>query len=82
MKHGDMETSNGKLKIEAKKIFPNLFTVCSLFKLNFVICLFVNKEKKKKNYPFANGLNGLNRLRTRPSMVILHNIKMLRHDCI
>ncbi len=43
-----METSNGKLKMEAKEIFLNLFTVYSLGKLNFVICLFVDKEKKKK----------------------------------
>jgi prepilin-type processing-associated H-X9-DG protein len=34
---------------------------CSLCKWKFVVCLFVNKETNQ-SYPFANGLNRLNRL--------------------
>jgi hypothetical protein len=41
--------------------FLNLFTVCSMCKRKFVVCLFVDKETNR-SYPLANGLNGLNGL--------------------
>jgi hypothetical protein len=41
--------------------FLNPFTVYSPCKWKFVICPFVEKETKG-SYPFANRLNGLNRL--------------------
>jgi hypothetical protein len=47
--------SNGKRK---QVIFLNPFTVCSLCKRKFVVCPF-GDEETNRNYPFANGLNGL-----------------------
>jgi hypothetical protein len=38
--------------------FLNLFTVCSLCKRKFVVCLFVDEEANG-SYPFPNGQNGL-----------------------
>ncbi len=52
---------NGKWKTEAQVIFLNLLTICSLCKRKFVVCPFVYKEING-SYPFAYGLNGLNRL--------------------
>jgi hypothetical protein len=46
---------------EAQAIFLNLFAVCSSCRRKFVVCLFVYEETHG-SYPFANGLNGLNRL--------------------
>jgi hypothetical protein len=43
----DVETSNGKRKMEAHVIFLNLFTVCSLYILKFVICLFIDEKQTK-----------------------------------
>jgi hypothetical protein len=45
--------------MEAQMIFLNLFTVCSSCQWKFVVYLFVDEETSE-NYPFANGLNGLN----------------------
>jgi hypothetical protein len=60
-RHGDMVTSNRKQKTEAQAIFPNLFTICSSCKQRFVVCLFFDVETNG-SYPFANGINRLNRL--------------------
>jgi hypothetical protein len=49
---------NGKQKpSRSPDVFFNLFTVCSLYKWNFVVCLFVDEETNG-SYPFSNGLNG------------------------
>jgi hypothetical protein len=57
-RHGDMdmETSNKKWKTEAQAIFLNPFTICISCKLKIV------DKETNGSYPFANGLNGLNRL--------------------
>ncbi len=54
-RHGDldMETSEGKRKMEAQAIFPNPFTVCSSCNWKVVVCPFVEK-KTHRSYPFAN----------------------------
>jgi hypothetical protein len=50
-----------KRKTEAQVVFLNPFTVSSLFKWKFVVCPLIDEETNG-SYPFANGLNGLNRL--------------------
>ncbi len=47
--------------MEAKMIFNNLFTVCSLCNWKFVVCPFVDEETNG-SYPFAYRLKELNRL--------------------
>ncbi len=49
------------MKIEAQAIFLNPFTICSLFKWDFVFCLLIDEETNR-SYPFANKLNRLNGL--------------------
>ncbi len=46
---------------EAQAIFLNLFAVCSSCRRKFAVCLFVYEETHG-SYPFADGLNRLNRL--------------------
>ncbi len=50
------QTENGSLCD-----FLNQFTVCSLCKCKFVVCLFFYEETNG-SYPFANRLNRLNGL--------------------
>ncbi len=71
--HGNMETSNEKRKrkTEAYAIFFNPFTVCSLWKLKFVVCPFVDEETNG-SYPFANGLNGPAHLHMLTVLVFRH----------
>ncbi len=49
-----------KRKAEAQVIFISPFTVCSSCKWKYVVCPFIYEETNA-SYPFANGLNGLNR---------------------
>jgi hypothetical protein len=50
-----------KTKTEAQAIFLNPFTVCSSYERKFVVCPVVDIERNG-SYPFATGLNGINRL--------------------
>jgi hypothetical protein len=52
----DEGLGNGKRKTEAQVVFLKLFIICSSYKRLFV------DEGTNKSYPFAKGLNGLNRL--------------------
>ncbi len=58
-----METSTGKQKMEAQVTFLNPFTICSLCKQKFFICLFVDGETNG-SYQRANELNRLKGLNT------------------
>ncbi len=49
------QTENEKRK--PRRIFLDLFTICSSCKWKIVVCLFVDKETNK-TYLFANRLNG------------------------
>jgi hypothetical protein len=53
--------SNRKKKTEDQAISHNPFSICSSFKRKFVVCQSGDKETNRC-YPFANGLNGLNRV--------------------
>ncbi len=61
--------------MEAQTVFLNTFTICSLCKQKFVVCLFVDKETNG-SYPFANGLNRLAHL-CRLAFFLCHNTIML-----
>jgi hypothetical protein len=65
-KHGDI-----KRKTEAYAIFFNPLTICSLWKLKFVVCPFVDEETNG-SYPFANGLNGPAHLHMLTVLVFRH----------
>jgi hypothetical protein len=45
-------------KCEARAIFLNSFTICSLCKRKFVVSSLIDEEKNG-SYPFANGLTDL-----------------------
>ncbi len=49
------------MKTEAQVILLNPFAVCSLRKLKFVVCPFVDEETNG-GQQFVNGLNGRNGL--------------------
>jgi hypothetical protein len=80
--HGDMELKywgtlmlykKSNRKREPQAIFFNQFTFCSLCKRKLVVCSFVDQETNG-SYPFANGLNRLNRLTHLWSPVYLRRV--------